>query len=403
MNHRTRVVTVAAVLGALVALIVPGNAIGRTGSIVDLRQAQYIVQVDPHAGDLPNVLNQVLASLGGRVDKTYSQAINGALVSLPLASVTSLLAVPGVMSVESNAIAHINSNQNSPGWGLDRIDQRGSSLNRKYQYTSTGRGVRAYIIDTGIFVGHADFGGRAQSGFDAVDGGPADDCNGHGTHVAGTVGGKTYGVAKEVSLVAVRVLDCDGEGTVDQILSGIEWVIRTQKATKGPAVANLSFGTGGTSSAMDTAVRNLIKNGVTVSVAAGNDSADACSTSPGRVAEVLTVAATDSKDAMASFSDGGTCVDLFAPGVDVTSAWSGGASAKNTLSGTSMAAPHVTGAVARYLQKHPSASPDAVASALSKAATTGVVTGTSGRCALLILLCQPATPNPKLLYIDRLS
>ena len=324
----------------------------------------------------------------------FTRAIRGAVVRLPAPAVAQLLAAPGVRTVERNAT--MRASQANPPWGLDRTDQRNRPLDASYTFTTTGAGVTAYVIDTGIRTTHADFGGRAVSGFDAIDGGAADDCHGHGTHVAGTIGGATHGIAKGVSLVAVRVLDCAGSGTNAQVISGIDWAIGNHAAGQ-PAVANLSLG-GSANSAIDTAIRNLVADGVSVAVAAGNETADACGVSPARVAEALTVAASDANDAMASFSNGGTCVDLFAPGVSVLSAWSTSDTATNTISGTSMASPHVAGVAARHLQANPGASPAAVASAINAGATAGKITGTGRSCQLVFLLCRPATPNNRLLH-----
>jgi subtilisin family serine protease len=357
--------------------------------------ASYIVQVDPSAGDLLTTVQQAVAPLGGTVDATFTQAIHGAVVTLPAGAAGALLQVPGVLTVEPNSI--VRATQANPPWGLDRIDQRDRPLNQTYTFTSTGNGVDAYIIDTGIRLTHADFGGRAISGFDAIDGGSADDCNGHGTHVSGTVGGTTYGVAKDVRLIAVRVLDCQGSGTNAQVIAGIDWAIGNHVAGKA-AVANMSLG-GGANTALDTAVRNLHNDGVTVVVAAGNETADACGVSPARTPEAITVAASDSNDAMASFSNGGTCVDLFGPGVGVLSAWYTSDTATNTISGTSMASPHVAGAAARYLQTHPGATPAAVASGLAADASVGKISGTARTCTLLVVLCRPATANNKLAYV----
>jgi len=247
-----------------------------------------------------------------------------------------------------------------------------------YEYVETGYGVTAYIIDTGIRFDHSEFGGRAVSGFDAIDGGSADDCNGHGTHVAGTVGGGTYGVAKDVRLVAVRVLGCDGSGATSGVIAGIDWV--TANATAGrylPAVANMSLG-GGASASLDTAVRYSIAAGVSYAVAAGNGNflgiaQNACNYSPARVAEAMTIGATNNTDTRASWSNYGDCVDWFAPGVGITSAWSTSPTATNTIGGTSMATPHTTGVAALYLQAHSTASPQEVRDALFAAATKGVV------------------------------
>ena len=271
--------------------------------------------------------------------------------------------------VERDQVFTISTTQSPATWGLDRIDQRARPLSNSYTYTRTGAGVRAYIIDTGIRFSHGEFGGRATSGFDAVDGGAADDCNGHGTHVSGTVGGATYGVAKGVSLVGVRVLDCAGSGTTSGVIAGVDWV--TANHVK-PAVANMSLG-GGASAALDQAVANSIAAGVTYAIAAGNSNARACNYSPARVATAITVGATTSTDARASYSNWGSCLDLFAPGSSITSSWYTSNTATNTISGTSMATPHVAGVAALYLQGNPGATPATVRNALVANATSGVV------------------------------
>jgi subtilisin family serine protease len=263
-------------------------------------------------------------------------------------------------------------------WGIDRIDQHNLPLSTTYTYTNTGAGVTAYIIDTGIRFDHSEFGGRAVSGFDAVtSGGNAADCNGHGTHVSGTVGGATYGVAKGVRLVAVRVLGCTGSGSTSGVIAGIDWVT-SNHATGQPAVANMSLG-GSASTALDNAVRNSIADGVSYAIAAGNGNQggiaqDACKYSPARVAEAMTIGATDKTDRKASWSNYGNCVDWFAPGVSITSAWYTSTTATNTISGTSMATPHTTGVAALYLQTNPGASPQQVRDALYANTTKGVVT-----------------------------
>jgi subtilisin family serine protease len=242
--------------------------------------------------------------------------------------------------------------------------------------------VKAYIIDTGILFAHSEFGGRAITGFDAVaSGGSAADCNGHGTHVSGTVGGATYGIAKQVTLVAVRVLDCNGSGSTSGVIAGIDWVTNNH-AAGAPAVANMSLG-GGASASLDAAVRSSIADGVTYAVAAGNGNwvgiaQDACKSSPARVLEAITVSATDKTDRKASWANYGSCVDLFAPGVSITSSWYSGTSATNTISGTSMATPHVTGIAALYVGGHAGATPQQVRDAVVANATPNVVTNTKG-------------------------
>jgi subtilisin family serine protease len=257
---------------------------------------------------------------------------------------------------------------------LDRNDQRYLPLNGQYIYFATGSNVRAYIIDTGIRIAHSQFGGRASYGYDAIDGSlPADDCNGHGTHVAGTVGGSTYGVAKQVRLVAVRVLGCNGSGSYSGIIAGVNWVTNQKRLNPSvPMVANMSLG-GPASTALDNAVVASISRGVTYVVAAGNDGGLACNSSPARTAGTITVGATDATDTRPTWSSYGGCVDIFAPGVSITSAWYTSNTATANLNGTSMAAPHVAGVVALYLQRTPSASPSTVRSTIFGVATAGIV------------------------------
>jgi subtilisin family serine protease len=280
--------------------------------------------------------------------------------------------------VEEDGVMTASATQTNPPWGLDRIDERDRPLSGTYTYNWTGSGVRAYIIDTGIRTAHTQFGGRASNVFDAF-GGNGQDCHGHGTHVAGTVGGSTYGVAKSALLRGVRVLDCTGSGSTSGVIAGVDWVRQNHIA---PAVANMSLG-GGASSSLDTAVNNLSNAGVAIAVAAGNENQNACNVSPARAANAITTGSTTSSDARSSFSNFGTCVDIFAPGSGILSAWFSSNTATATLSGTSMASPHVAGVAALYKQANPSASATTIRNAIVNNASlnkiTNVGTGSPNR------------------------
>ena len=307
-----------------------------------------------------------------QVERRYSQALQGMSVRANDKAIKKLLKDPRVAFVEEDGYVQLSATQSNATWGLDRSDQRDRPLNGTYIYNYTASNVRAYVIDSGINASHSDFGGRVLAGATAInDGRGAGDCNGHGTHVAGTIGGATWGIAKAVRLVPVRVFGCTGGSANSTIISGIDWV-RTN-AVK-PAVANMSLG-GGASSATDTATNNLINSGVTVVVAAGNDNANACNYSPARVANAITVGSTTSTDARSSFSNFGSCVNIFAPGSSIRSAWYTSNTATNTISGTSMASPHVAGAAALYLAANPSASPATVRSAIYNKASTNKLSG----------------------------
>src|SRR5918994_20449 len=302
---------------------------------------------------------------GGKVKHIYQHALKGFAVQLTADQAQALAAKPNVAYVEADQAVHAIATQSPATWGLDRIDQRDLPLNNAYTYNQTGAGVHAYIIDTGVRASHQEFAGRMGNGADFVGGG-TNDCHGHGTHVAGT----TYGVAKQVTIHPVRVLNCQGSGSNSGVIAGVDWVTANSPS---PAVANMSLG-GGASSALDNAVTNSVNSGVSYVVAAGNSNTNACNSSPARAVAANTVGATTSSDARSSFSNYGTCLDIFAPGSIITSAWSTSDTATNTISGTSMASPHVAGAIALYLQTNPGASGSTVTQELVNNSTTGKVT-----------------------------
>ncbi|MEU6381898.1 S8 family peptidase [Streptomyces sp. NPDC046909] len=309
---------------------------------------------------------------GAKISHTYGTVLNGYAIKADERQAKQLAADSRVASVvQDTRVALEHNQQNPPSWGIDRVDQQNLPLDKSYTWPeSAGAGVTVYVIDTGIRISHKDFGGRASYGWDFVGNDrTASDGNGHGTHVAGTVAGTTYGVARQTKVVAVRVLDNDGSGTTAQVIAGIDWVT---KHAKKPAVANLSLG-GYRNAQLDTAVRNSIKSGVTYTVAAGNDGLPASLYSPANVKQAITVGATDKKDARASFSNYGASLDLFAPGVGITSASNKGDTAKATYSGTSMASPHAAGTAALYLADHPKATPAQVSQALVALSASGKI------------------------------
>lgn len=318
----------------------------------------------------------VAAEHGARPDFVYSAVLNGFAGAISEAARSGLMRDARVLRIEPDGIARAVTTQTGATWGIDRVDQRDIPLSTTYTYTAMGSGVTAYIIDTGINYGHSEFGGRASFGYDSF-GGTGEDCNGHGTHVSGTVGGATYGIAKSVTLKAVRVLDCNGSGSWSGVIAGMDWVTANH-VTGTPAVANMSLG-GGANSSVDAAVNGMIADGVATAVAAGNGNfvgiaQDACKSSPARVGAAMTIGATSSTDAKASWSNYGNCVDWFAPGVSIKSAWKGSDTATNTISGTSMATPHTAGVAALYLQGNPGASAQTVRDALYALTTKGKVT-----------------------------
>lgn len=341
---------------------------------------QYIIILNKDVGSSNEFAQGIAKQHGGKVLQTYDAVLKGFAIYLPDVASTAFVEAmkknPKVVSVENDTIMKIDATtQSNADWGLDRIDQKNLPLDSAYSYLQTGSGTTAYIVDTGILSTHQQFSGRVLSGYTAIsDGNGTSDCHGHGTHVAGTVGGSTYGVAKNVSLVPIRILGCDGSGASSNVIAGLDWILKNGKK---PAVVNMSLG-GEANASLDSAVENLFNNGYVMVVAAGNSNTDACSSSPARVSKAITVAATDSTDTRASYSNYGSCVDIFAPGSQINSSWIGSNTATKVLNGTSMATPHVAGVVAEMLQSTSTATPQTISTNLLNQASSNVVKNPSG-------------------------
>ncbi|WP_369142244.1 S8 family serine peptidase [Streptomyces sp. R44] len=383
----------AGVAGAATAVLLAGNLAGAAapaeGTVHGLGapgaiSGSFVVILDASANKA-----DLAKKYGGTLQRSYGSEVNGFSASgLSVEEAKRLAADPAVETVVQNKRFTIKETQEKPpSWGLDRIDQAETAGDDKYTYPDGGgEGVTTYVIDTGVRITHQDFGGRATHGFDAVDNDDsADDGNGHGTHVAGTIAGTSHGVAKKAKIVAVRVLDDNGSGTTEQVVAGIDWVTKNHS---GPSVANMSLG-GGADEALDAAVQRAIASGVTFAVAAGNESSDAGQGSPARVPEAITVASSTKDDEQSDFSNFGAVVDLYAPGSDITSDWNDSDTGTKTISGTSMATPHVTGAAALYLAAHPSATPADTAAALTGAATPDAIKNPSAGTANKLLKVTP--------------
>ncbi|HZM80463.1 MAG TPA: PKD domain-containing protein [Candidatus Limnocylindrales bacterium] len=393
----TAAVTALATIGSPAGAAPAEGQILHAGGVTAIPSSYIVVLQDTSVSraQVPDAAAQLVKQFGGKVDRTYTAALRGFAATMPEAAAKRLATHPSVRFVEQNHTVTIQDTQTPvPSWGLDRIDQRDLPLDNSYTFPNNGSGVTAYILDTGIRITHTDFGGRARHGRDFIDNDDdASDCHGHGTHVSGTVGGNSFGVAKGVQLVAVRVLDCAGSGSFAGIVSGVDWV--TANAVR-PAVANMSLGGSGSNAALETAVTNSINSGVVYGIAAGNSNSNACNFTPARTPAAVTVGASDINDARASFSNFGTCLDIWGPGVNITSAWMTSDTATNTISGTSMATPHVVGGAALVLSANPGFTAQQVRDRLVADATPNKVTnpGTGSPNVLLFVNTAPGGNQP---------
>jgi subtilisin family serine protease len=393
--------SLAAATAALMSVSLGTTAQAAVGQVLyagsaDAIANSYIVVFKDATMSAQSVQDQVAATAAkydSDVDYTYTAALRGFAGTMSEQSAKELAADPAVSFVQQNRTVRMLTDQpNPPSWGLDRVDQRSLPLNSNYSYSNTASNVTSYVIDTGIRTTHSDFGGRATWGTNTTGDGNNTDCNGHGTHVAGTIGGASHGLAKAVRLVAVKVLNCSGSGSFAGVAQGIDWV--TQNHTSGPATANMSLGASGSDAATEQAVRNSISDGVTYALASGNSNSDACNFTPARVGEAITVNASTNADARASFSNFGSCTDIFAPGQNIVSAWNTSDSATNNISGTSMASPHVAGAASLYLGANPTASPATVQAALKANGTPGKITSPGNGSPNTLLFTGEGDPLP---------